>query len=189
MATCSAGGLCIVLTVTVLQETRTGIMLTRKAKALRAETGDARYRARVEDTRGPLRSLLWISATRPLSASRCFLHLSTRLLAPRAVLLFTEPTVLFFSLWISFAWGIMYSMFECVSLSPAASDLHGANLSMSHRSILPVFEGIYGFNHGEAGLTFAGMTYVPLPSFPPSLASPPLSSLALHFTFIELLND
>ncbi|KAJ7930408.1 MFS general substrate transporter [Mycena leptocephala] len=114
-----AGGLCIVLTVAVLQETRTGIMLTRKAKALRAETGDTRYRAHAEDARGPLSSLLWISATRPL------------------ILLFTEPTVLFFSLWISFAWGIMYSMFE---------------------SILPVFEGLYGFNHGEAGLTFAGMT-------------------------------
>ncbi|KAJ7820691.1 hypothetical protein B0H13DRAFT_2129939, partial [Mycena leptocephala] len=70
-------------------------------------------------TRAGLSSLLWISATRPL------------------ILLFTEPTVLFFSLWISFAWGIMYSMFE---------------------SILPVFEGLYGFNHGEAGLTFAGMT-------------------------------
>jgi hypothetical protein len=109
---CSAGGLCIVLTVAVLQETRTGIMLTRKAKALRAETGDTRYRAHAEDARGPLSSLLWISATRPLSASRCFLHISTRLLAPCAVLLFTEPTVLFFSLWISFAWGIMYSMFE-----------------------------------------------------------------------------
>ncbi|KAF7344296.1 MFS general substrate transporter [Mycena venus] len=114
-----AGGVCIVLTIAVLQETRTGIMLTRKAKALRAETGDSRYRARVEDARGPLRSLLWISATRPL------------------ILLLTEPTVLFFTLWIGFAWGIMYSMFE---------------------SILPIFEGLYDFNHGQAGLTFAGMT-------------------------------
>ncbi|KAK7060038.1 MFS general substrate transporter [Favolaschia claudopus] len=113
-----AGGICIVLTITILKETRTGIILTRKAKALRAETGDDRYRARVEDTRGPLRTLLWISATRPL------------------ILLCTEPTVLSFSLWISLAWGIMYSMFE---------------------SVLPVFEGLYGFNHGEAGLAFLGM--------------------------------
>ncbi|KAJ7813897.1 MFS general substrate transporter [Mycena olivaceomarginata] len=125
-----AGGLCIVLTVAVLQETRTGIMLTRKAKALRAKTGDARYRAHAEDTRGPLRSLLWVSATRPL------------------ILLLTEPTVLFFSLWIAFAWGIMYSMFE---------------------SILPVFEGLYGFNQGQAGLTFAGMTVGALLGFATNL--------------------
>ncbi|KAJ7505983.1 MFS general substrate transporter [Mycena galericulata] len=125
-----AGGICIVLTIAVLQETRTGIMLTRMAKTLRAETGDARYRARAEDTRGPLRSLLWISATRPL------------------ILLITEPTVLFFSLWIAFAWGIMYSMFE---------------------SILPVFRGLYGFNQGEAGLTFAGMTVGSLLGFATNL--------------------
>ncbi|KAJ7812625.1 MFS general substrate transporter [Mycena olivaceomarginata] len=125
-----AGGLCIVLTVAVLQETRAGIMLTRKAKALRAKTGDARYRAHAEDTRGPLRSLLWVSATRPL------------------ILLLTEPTVLFFSLWIAFAWGIMYSMFE---------------------SILPVFEGLYGFNQGQAGLTFAGMTVGALLGFATNL--------------------
>ncbi|KAJ7898064.1 major facilitator superfamily domain-containing protein [Mycena leptocephala] len=106
-----AGGLCIVLTVADHAHAQ--------GQGAPCRDGDTRYRARVEDTRGPLRSLLWISATRPL------------------ILLFTEPTVLFFSLWISFAWGIMYSMFE---------------------SILPVFEGIYGFNHGEAGLTFAGMT-------------------------------
>ncbi|KAK6980904.1 MFS general substrate transporter [Favolaschia claudopus] len=134
-----AGGICIVLTITILKETRTGIILTRKAKALRAETGDDRYRARVEDTRGPLRTLLWISATRPL------------------ILLCTEPTVLSFSLWISLAWGIMYSMFE---------------------SVLPVFEGLYGFNHGEAGLAFLGMY-----RFPPRLRDEflPRFAVSKHF--------
>jgi hypothetical protein len=44
---------------------------------------------------------------------------------------------------------------------------------MSDRSILPVFEGLYGFNQGQAGLTFAGMTCVPLPSFPLSALSRP----------------
>ncbi|KAJ6530057.1 MFS general substrate transporter [Mycena vulgaris] len=114
-----AGGLCIVLTVTICQETRTGIMLTRKAKKLRAESGDPRYRAKAEDERGSMKNLLWVSSTRPL------------------ILLLTEPTVMVFSLWIAFAWGIMYSMFE---------------------SILPVFQGLYGFNQGQAGLTFIGMT-------------------------------
>ncbi|KAJ7466776.1 MFS general substrate transporter [Mycena galericulata] len=114
-----AGGLCILLTIAVLQETRTGVLLTRKAKKLRAETGDARYRARVEDERTGMRALLWVSATRPL------------------VLLLTEPTVAVFSVWVAFAWGIMYSMFE---------------------SILPVFQTLYGFNQGQVGTVFLGMT-------------------------------
>jgi hypothetical protein len=66
---CSAGVLCIALTFTVCQETRTGIMLTRKAKKLRAETGDPRYRAKAEDERGSMKRLLWVSSTRPLSKS------------------------------------------------------------------------------------------------------------------------
>ncbi|KAJ7151245.1 MFS general substrate transporter [Mycena filopes] len=114
-----AGGLCIVLTYTICKETRTGIMLTRSAKKLRAETGDPRYRAKAEDERGPMRRLLWVSATRPL------------------IFLLTEPTVMVFSLWIAFAWGILYSMFE---------------------SIVPIFRDLYGFNQGQCGLTFIGMT-------------------------------
>ncbi|KAJ7607992.1 MFS general substrate transporter [Mycena polygramma] len=114
-----AGGLCIVLTIIVLKETRTGVLLTRKAKKLRAETGDLRYRSKAEDELPSMKQLLWVSATRPL------------------ILLLTEPTVIVFSIWIAFAWGIMYSMFE---------------------SILPVFHDLYGFNQGQLGLTFIGMT-------------------------------
>ncbi|KAJ7773794.1 MFS general substrate transporter [Mycena metata] len=114
-----AAGVCVVLTYTICKETRTGIMLTRKAKKLRAETGDPRYRAKAEDERGSMRRLLWVSSTRPI------------------ILLLTEPTVMSFSLWIGFAWGILYSMFE---------------------SVLPIFKNLYGFNQGQAGLTFIGMT-------------------------------
>ena len=49
-----------------MKETRSAVLLTRLAKKLRKETGDARYRARVEDERTSLRTLIYISCTRPL---------------------------------------------------------------------------------------------------------------------------
>lgn len=50
----------------LMKETRSAVVLTRIAKKLRTETGDHRYRARVEDERASLRNLIWISCTRPL---------------------------------------------------------------------------------------------------------------------------
>jgi hypothetical protein len=49
-----------------MKETRSTIILTRLAKKLRKETGDHRYRARAEDEAGNLRTLIYISCTRPL---------------------------------------------------------------------------------------------------------------------------
>ena len=49
-----------------MKETRSAVLLTRLAKKLRKETGDSRYRARVEDERASLRTLIYISCTRPL---------------------------------------------------------------------------------------------------------------------------
>ncbi|KAJ7936309.1 major facilitator superfamily domain-containing protein, partial [Mycena leptocephala] len=56
-------------------ETRSSILLTRLAKCIRKETGDRRYRARIEDERTSLASRISISCTRPIH------------------LLFTEPVV------------------------------------------------------------------------------------------------
>lgn len=42
------------------------VILTREAHKLRKETGDTRYRARVEDERTSLRQLISTSCTRPL---------------------------------------------------------------------------------------------------------------------------
>ncbi|EIN03913.1 MFS general substrate transporter [Punctularia strigosozonata HHB-11173 SS5] len=112
------GGLCVALILLFLRETRSAVLLTRLAKKMRKETGDTRYRARAEDERARLRTLIYISCTRPL------------------YLLITEPVVLSFSVWISFAWGIMYTMFE---------------------SIAPIFKTLHHFNQGEIGLTFLGM--------------------------------
>lgn len=49
-----------------MKETRSAVLLTRMAKNLRKETGDHRYRARVEDERASLKTLIYISCTRPL---------------------------------------------------------------------------------------------------------------------------
>lgn len=48
-----------------MKETRGSIILTRLAKKARKETGDARYRARAEDETASLKTLIWISSTRP----------------------------------------------------------------------------------------------------------------------------
>ncbi len=49
-----------------MKETRSSILLTRLAKKIRKETGDNRYRARVEDERTSLGTLIFISITRPI---------------------------------------------------------------------------------------------------------------------------
>ncbi|GJJ11461.1 hypothetical protein Clacol_005694 [Clathrus columnatus] len=79
-------------------ETRGDVILTREAHKLRKETGDTRYRARVEDERTSLRQLITTSCTRPL------------------YLLATEPIVLSISLWIGVAWGVLYSQLESIGL-------------------------------------------------------------------------
>ncbi|KIP03425.1 hypothetical protein PHLGIDRAFT_110854 [Phlebiopsis gigantea 11061_1 CR5-6] len=99
----------------LMRETRSAVVLTRIAKKLRQRTGDHRYRARVEDERANLRTLVWISCTRPV------------------YLTLTEPVVASFSLWIGFAWGILYVLIE---------------------SIGPIFKNLHHFNNGEVGTVF-----------------------------------
>lgn len=62
-------GAYLVILLFVMKETRSSILLTRTAKKLRKLTGDHRYRARVEDERASLRTLIWISCTRPVCQS------------------------------------------------------------------------------------------------------------------------
>ncbi|GJE93234.1 MFS general substrate transporter [Phanerochaete sordida] len=99
----------------LMKETRSAVVLTRIAKRLRKKTGDSRYRARVEDERARLRTLIWISCTRPL------------------YLMVTEPVVASFSLWVGFAWGVLYVLIE---------------------SIGPIFRDLHHFNNGEVGVVF-----------------------------------
>ncbi|PYI27943.1 MFS general substrate transporter [Aspergillus indologenus CBS 114.80] len=79
----------------LLHETRADVILTRRAKKLRKETGRPIY-AEAELDNTSVWRLLQISFERP-----------TRMLL-------TEPVVIFFTLWISFAWGILYLFFSSV---------------------------------------------------------------------------
>lgn len=58
-----------VLVPLIMRETRSSILLTRLAKKIRKETGDRRYRARIEDERTSLGALIFISCTRPIRMS------------------------------------------------------------------------------------------------------------------------
>ncbi|KAG2068582.1 MFS general substrate transporter, partial [Suillus decipiens] len=86
--------LCVIL---VMNETRSSIILTHIAKDTRKMTGDPRYRSDAEIDKLSLSSLIKTSCTRPL------------------YLLFTEPIVQSFSLWIGFVWGIVFCLFESVT--------------------------------------------------------------------------
>lgn len=66
-----------------MKETRSGVLLTRLAKKLRKDTGNHHYRARVEDERASLRTLIYISCTRPICKGSMYavLERSNRLCA------------------------------------------------------------------------------------------------------------
>lgn len=80
----------------LMRETRSGVILTNMARKMRKETGDHRIRARVEDERGSLRTLIWISCTRPIRqyCSCMFMRWNAHIITD---LLCTEPVVASFS--------------------------------------------------------------------------------------------
>ncbi|GAA5894174.1 hypothetical protein JCM5296_004675 [Sporobolomyces johnsonii] len=80
------------------RETRGGVILSKRAKKLRKQTGDDRYQCRADAERASLVVLVKVSMTRPL------------------YLLFTEAIVFFFSLWVGFAWGCLYLLVEAIPL-------------------------------------------------------------------------
>ncbi|KAF5355343.1 hypothetical protein D9758_006075 [Tetrapyrgos nigripes] len=108
----------LVLVPLIIRETRSSIILRRLAKRIRKETGDNRYRARIEEEHVSLLKLMHVACTRPIH------------------LLVTEPVVASFSLWIGFAWGVLYCMIESISA---------------------IFRDIYGFNAGQTGSVYATM--------------------------------
>lgn len=93
----------IVLAV-CLTETRGSVILARRAAKLRKETGDERYKARSEEERASLWIIISNSLTRPIW------------------LLFSEPIVTSFSLWVSLNWLMLYATLESVGL---ITELHG----------------------------------------------------------------
>ncbi|KAI0917884.1 hypothetical protein AcV5_002710 [Taiwanofungus camphoratus] len=111
-------GVFVVMVPLFMKETRASVLLVRLAKKMRKQTGNKRIRARVEDERASLSTLIYISCTRPV------------------YLLMTEPVVLSFTLWVGFAWGILYELIE---------------------SIGPVFKNLHGFDSGATGSVFSTM--------------------------------
>ncbi|KAL3480451.1 major facilitator superfamily domain-containing protein [Aspergillus californicus] len=79
----------------ILRETRPDVILKRRAQKIRKETGRAVF-AKAEINASSTIRLLQISFKRPVR------------------MLTTEPVVIFFTLWISFAWGILYLFFSSV---------------------------------------------------------------------------
>ncbi|KAL4758352.1 putative MFS multidrug transporter [Aspergillus foveolatus] len=79
----------------ILHETRPDVILKRRAAKIRKETGRPVY-AQAEINAPSTLRLLQISFKRPTK------------------MLLTEPVVTFFTLWISFAWGILYLFFSSV---------------------------------------------------------------------------
>ncbi|KAK5126644.1 hypothetical protein LTR85_009578 [Meristemomyces frigidus] len=130
------------LIVLFFKETRGSVLLSRKAKALNKwydqleaqgyygmmlpASSDAsnnspqriRWKVKSDEERASLGKMISVSLGRPFH------------------LLFTEPVVFFFSLWISFAWAILYLLFSAVPL---------------------VFETNYGFSLQQAEAVFTAV--------------------------------
>lgn len=115
----------------VIPETRDGVILRRKAATMRKEmrklagkestnaTVDFEYRAKSEVDKPRLIDLVKVSLTRPIW------------------LLVSEPIVLFFSLWISMAWGVFYALTQSIPL---------------------IFQELYHFSTGRVGLVYLSMS-------------------------------
>jgi MFS family permease len=118
-------GAVFILLFIFLKETRGSVILTRRAVRLRNETGDKRYRARAEEERASIPILIKNSLTRP------------------AFMLFSEPIVFVFSLWISFCWGMMYCLLESIGF---VTELHNYTPGQTGLVFLTICAGaIIGF--------------------------------------------
>jgi len=108
----------LVVIIVFLPETRGSVILRRRVNKLKKETGDLTLVAVGDESRLPLARLMKISTTRPL------------------MLLFTEHIVFWFSVWVSFTWGILYLFLNTIS---------------------QVFRQSHNFNTMQVGLAFLGM--------------------------------
>ncbi|KAG2138755.1 major facilitator superfamily domain-containing protein [Suillus cothurnatus] len=125
-------GTYFLLSLLIMEETRSHIILRRIAKKLCKETGDDRYRVRGEETRPKLSTMIKISCTRPIMfvltepivTSICVGSLSR----------YVSVLLKFFQqLWVFFMSGVLYVQIGSVS---------------------GVFKHTYHFNVGQSGLVF-----------------------------------
>ncbi|KAJ1023114.1 hypothetical protein NDA16_003267 [Ustilago loliicola] len=110
-------GAVVILEFVLLRETRGSVILARRAQKLRKETGDQRYRAPSELEAPSLKAFLHASTTRA------------------ALLLVSEPVVFCFSLYIAYAWALIFAFFSAIPI---------------------VFQEIHGWGVGNGGLAYIG---------------------------------
>ncbi|KAJ9474114.1 putative drug/proton antiporter YHK8 (putative) [Pseudozyma hubeiensis] len=110
-------GAVVILEFLLLRETRGSVILARRAAKLRKDTGDQRYRAPSELEAPSLKALLHASTTRA------------------ALLLVSEPVVFCFSLYIAYAWALIFAFFAAIPI---------------------VFQEIHGWSVGNGGLAYIG---------------------------------
>lgn len=110
-------GTILILELIFLRETRGSALLSRRARKLRKETGDSRYRSPDELEMPSLTELLKSSTTRA------------------AIMIVKEPVVLFFSLWLAYAWSIIFAFFGAIPIA---------------------FSNIRGWGEGNTGLAYIG---------------------------------
>ncbi|GAA5828189.1 hypothetical protein JCM11251_002628 [Rhodosporidiobolus azoricus] len=82
----------------ILDETRASVLLARKAKKLRQETGNERYMSKDEFERGSLREMMKTSLGRPVQ------------------MLMREPVLVAITAWISITWAVLYLFLVAVPL-------------------------------------------------------------------------
>lgn len=146
-------GTVILLVVLFFKETRGSVLLSRKAHVLNQwydereragyvgfempsangggkEKQRIRWKVKSDEERESLGKMIGISLYRPF-CKPMILHVISNLnfLTPYLDLLFTEPVVFFFSLWISFSWAVLYMFFTGVPLVFSVS--HGFNIQQS----------------------------------------------------------
>ncbi|CCM02337.1 uncharacterized protein FIBRA_04429 [Fibroporia radiculosa] len=114
-------GACLVALIFTLPETYLPILLVRKARRLRKETGDDRYWAPLE------RQTLEI------------IPLITHVLGRPFVMLVQEPMLLAICLYMSFVYGCIYILFEAYPI--IFTEMHGFNMGFLGLSFLPIFLG------------------------------------------------
>lgn len=122
-------GVTLVVIILFFNETRGSVLLSRKAKTLNhyydklekngISAPKFRYKVASDEARSSLARLLYLSVTTPFK------------------LLITEPVVFFFSLWVAFAWAVLYMTFDAIPL---------------------VFQTRHNFSVSQVGAVFAAIS-------------------------------
>ncbi|TBU37202.1 MFS general substrate transporter [Dichomitus squalens] len=120
LLTCFAGTV-LILVILTFPETYAPVLLVRRAKKLRKETGDSRYWAPLEKKDGT-----------------AFQRLKKVLARPFVVLIY-EPMLIAMTLYMSFIYGCIYLLFEAYPV--VFTGLHGFDEGFTGLTFLPVFIG------------------------------------------------